>query len=303
MQKKSSIIRIMTKDGSARVFVMDSTDIVRKAQTAGNTSPVATAAFGRTLTAASMMGCMLKDENDELTLQIKGDGPLGGIVAVSDYTGNVRGYVMNPRVDIPKKANGKLDVGSAVGKGTLTVVRKTQNGEPYISHKELVDGEIASDITNYYAQSEQIPTLLGLGVLVAQNEICLSAGGFLLQLLPYADEEIIGTLEQNSKKLTDISRKIADGADVYKLAELLLEGIEYDVFDVITPKYTCNCSKARTKKALLSLSVEELTEIYNDKKGAEMTCRFCNKTYNYSNEDIFLLLEKKKREKKPQKSQ
>jgi len=298
MQKKSKLIRIMTRDGSARVFVLDSTNIVRKAQSAQNTSPVSTAAFGRVLTAASIMGCMLKDDKDELTLQFRGDGPLEGVVAVTDFSGNVRGYVINPRVDIPKKANGKLDVGGAIGNGTLTIVRKLQGAEPYITHKDLVDGEIASDITSYYAESEQIPTVLGLGVLVAQNETCLSAGGFLLQLLPYADPDIIDIIEKNSQNLKDISRKLAEGLDVYKIAEILLEGIEYDVFDEIFPTYKCNCSKARTKRALLSLSEAELSDILKEQNGIDMTCRFCDKVYHYTNEEIELLIDKKRKAKK-----
>lgn len=298
MQKKSKLIRIMTRDGSARVFVLDSTNIVRRAQAVAGTSPVATAAFGRVLTAASIMGCMLKDDKDELTLQFRGNGPLEGVVAVTDYTGNVRGYVLNPRVDIPKKQNGKLDVGGAIGDGTLTLVRKLQGAEPYVTHKDLVDGEIASDITSYYAESEQIPTVLGLGVLVAQNEACLSAGGFLLQLLPYADPDIIDIIEKNAQNLSDISRKLAEGADVYKIAEILLEGIEYDVFDEILPTYKCNCSRARTKRALLSLDTAELEEILSEQNGIEMTCRFCDKVYKYTNEEIVLLLEKKRKMKK-----
>ncbi len=280
----SRIIRAMTRDGSAVAMITDTTDIVNRAIEYHNTSPTATAALGRTLTAASLMGSRLKNRDDSLTLSFKGDGPAGLIMAVSDYYGNVKGYIENPAADLPLKPNGKLDVSGAVGHGYMSVVRDVGMKEPMTGISEIVSGEIAEDVASYYVNSEQTPTLLSLGVLVGRDLKCAGAGGVFVQLLPHADEVIIGKLEQNVVKITGLSSLIASGCTCEQLLSYVLDGIEYDTFDEIQTDYVCDCSKERMLRAVKSLGRDELNKIFSEQETIEVCCRFCNKKFSFGKE-------------------
>ena len=282
----SEILRAMTSDGSARVIVINSTDIVNRAIEIHGTAPTATAALGRTLSAASMMGSLLKEKENSLTLNFRGDGPIGGVLAVSDYMGNVRGYAVNPKADPERKANGKLDVGAAVGKGGLYVIRDEGGKEPYVGVTNIVSGEIAEDITAYYVESEQVPTLCSLGVLVAPDGSCLAAGGVLVQLLPFADEGVITALEQNAPGLSNISRLIAGGASVLEIAKIALAGIDFDVFDNYEVDYKCTCSRERTLDALITLPQGDLAEIFEKEDTLQTECHFCDVKYTFTREEV-----------------
>lgn len=288
--KKSTILRVMTRDGSARAFAIDSTQIVNDAIRLHNTAPTATALLGRTLTAASMMGTLLKDPGNTLTLTIRGDGPAGTTLAVSDYSGNVKGYIANPDVDIPRKPNGKLDVSGAVGYGTLSVVKDIGLKEPYSGMIELVSGEIAEDVTEYFMTSEQTPSACALGVLVSPDHTCLAAGGLLIQLLPFAEEDTIARIENNLSYFNNISALVAEGKSVHDLISLALEGIEYDVFDEIDVGYACDCSKERMERAIISIGKKDINEIFEEcrhehkPEEIEICCQFCNKKYKFGKE-------------------
>lgn len=280
----SKIIRAMTQDGSAVAEVIDSTDIVNKAVKYHHTSPTATAALGRVLTAASLMGSRQKDRGDSLTLSFRGDGPAGMVMAVADYFGNVKGYIENPAVDLPLKPNGKLDVSGAVGRGSMSVVRDTGLKEPVTGISEIVSGEIAEDIASYYVNSEQTPTLLSLGVLVAPDLSCSGAGGVFIQLLPHADDEVAAQIEKNASSLTAVSSLIANGTTCEQLLSLALGGIPYDLFDEIEVNYECNCSKERMLRAVRSLGKAELEKIFAEQEQIEICCRFCDRKYKFGAE-------------------
>ena len=280
----SRIIRAMTVDGSAVAEVVDSTDIVNSAIKFHKTSPTASAALGRVLTAASLMGSRLKDKGDSLTLSFRGDGPAGMIMAVSDYFGNVKGYIENPAVDLPLKPNGKLDVSGAVGSGSMSVVRDTGLKEPVTGISEIVSGEIAEDIATYYANSEQTPTLLSLGVLVAPDLTCAGAGGVFIQLMPHADDQTVAQIEKNAASLTAVSNLIANHTSCEQLLQLALSGVPYDLFDEIDVGYKCDCSKARMLRAVKSLGRAELEKIFAEQEEVEICCRFCDKKYSFGKE-------------------
>lgn len=276
----------MTRDGSARVVVVNSTDIVNAAVKFHHPAPTSVAALGRVLTAASLMGTMLKEKDDTLTLRMFGDGPAGALIAVSDYKGNVRGYMQNPDADLPIRSDGKLDVRGVIGHGQLTVSRTFGGGEPQSGTVEIVSGEVAEDICNYFATSEQIPTECALGVLVSPDGTCAAAGGIMVQLLPFADEKIAQKIEDNAKNLFNISRIFERGATNSDVIKLALGDIEYDEFDEFDAEYKCNCSRERFRSAIAAFSDKQISDLCDEQGNIEAVCRFCGSKYKFKKSDF-----------------
>lgn len=283
----SNLARAISDDGSAFVICVDSTKIVQNIEQIHKTSAVVSAALGRLSTASALMGALLKSENDSITLRFDGDGPAGSLIAVADSKGNVKACVDQPIVEIPLKSNGKLDVSSAVGtNGTLSVVRDAGMGEPYCGQVPIVSGEIAEDITNYYATSEQTPTVCGLGVLVNPDLTIKSAGGFLVQLLPFADEACIDVIEENVKKLPPVSSLFEKGLTPQEVAFKLLEGLNPNILDKSQVNYNCDCSEDRVRRMLYSLGKDEIKSMIDDKEPVKVDCHFCNKNYEFNTKEL-----------------
>ncbi len=289
---KDYLVRGMTMDGMVKVVAIRSTELVRRGAQLQNTTPNATAAFGRALTAASMMGNMQKVDNGSMTLQIKGDGPIGTIVCVSDPTGNVRGYVYEPNVPLVEKHPGKLDVGATVGKGTLTVIRDLQMKEPYVGSIPLVSGEIGDDVTAYFAQSEQIPTACALGVLVDTDLSVKVAGGYLIQLLPGATEETIDAVEKGIQRAGAVTTMLEQGMTPEDILGQVCGDLGVVFMETTEVAYKCYCDRDRVTAALISLGRRELTEIAEEDKTFPVECQFCDQVYKFTPEDIRKILEK-----------
>lgn len=295
VKNQSKILRAMTRDGSARAYVINSTDIVNTAIKYHKTAPTASALLGRTLTATSVMGCMLPENGDVITIAVRGNGIAGTTLCCADYYGNVRGYVANPMADLPVRADGKLDVSGIVGGGILSVMKDVGDEVPYNGNIELVSGEIAEDIAQYFATSEQTPTLCALGVLINPDFSCAGAGGVFVQLLPFPDEAIIPKLEENAKKLSGLSHKFAQGLSNEDILKIALDGIEYDLFDEIDVDYKCDCSRERTGRALMSLGKADVMEIFDEarekgeKEIVELECHFCDKKYTFTRDEALKL--------------
>lgn len=288
----STILRAMTRDGSARILIINSRKIVNDMIGYHKTSPTATAALGRLVSATSMIGTMLPENGDSVTISIQGDGEAGRLLAVGDYFGNVKGYIENPLANPPKKPNGKLDVGAAVGYGTISFVKSVGSIEPQIGTIELVSGEIAEDIATYFAKSEQVPTVLSLGVLVDTDYSCLAAGGVLIQLMPFPDEETVDLIERNAADLVNLSRHFAAGLSNEEIMEIAMRDIPYDIFDTIEVGYKCDCSAHRMQEKIKSLGKTEILKMLDEQvaegKARELTavCRFCNSEYTFSEKEL-----------------
>lgn len=280
------IIRATAANDQIRAFAAVTTEMVETAREHHNTSPVATAALGRLLTAGAMMGSMMKGEKDVLTLQIKAGGPLQGITVTADSQGNVKGYVGNPDVCIPANSKGKLDVAGAVGPGFLTVIKDMGLKEPYSGQIMLQTCEIAEDLTYYFATSEQVPSAVGLGVLMNKNNTVRQAGGFIVQLMPFAEEEVISRLEQNVQKINSVTNLLEEGHTPESLLEKVLEGFDVQINEKMDTRFRCNCSKERVAKALISIGRKELNEMIQEGKPIEMNCHFCNTNYNFTVEEL-----------------
>ena len=289
------IVRATAADNQIRAFAITSRDMVEKARQIHNTSPVATAALGRSLSAGAMMGAMMKGEQDLLTLQIRGDGPLGGITVTADSKAQVKGYVNEPAVLIPANAKGKLDVSGAIGTGMLQVIRDLGMKEPYVGQTELQTGEIAEDLTYYFANSEQIPSSVGLGVLLNRDNTVCQAGGFIIQLMPYTEDKVIDALEQRLAKVSSVTELLNRGLTPEGILEELLGDLGFTVNDTIPAAFSCNCSKERVEKAIISIGSKEISEMIRDGKPIEVKCHFCNEAYSFNIEELKKILEKAKR--------
>lgn len=288
---KDGLIRAITRDAGIQITVVLTRDAVERARQIHQTLPVATAALGRTLTAASMMGNQLKAEEGSITIQIKGDGVLGTIVAVSDSMGNVRGYLQNPAADIPLRSDGKLDVGTAVGRGYLMVIKDVGMKEPVTGTVALVNGEIAEDVTRYFAESEQIPSACALGVLVDTDQSVRQAGGYLVQLMPGVTDEQIDRLERNIGASGAVTSMLEDGMSLTDMTNRILDGFEIDFFAETPLEYRCACNRNKVLGALVSLGAEELERISTEENVLEVTCQFCDQAYLFTKDEIAQLLE------------
>ncbi len=288
---KDELVRAMTKDGFLNAVAVTTTGIVERARQIHKTLPTATAALGSLLTAASMMGNALKSDGASLTLQFKGGGPLGTVLAVSDNEGNVRGYVTNPHVDLPLRPDGKLDVGAAVGhEGTLTVIKDLHMKEPYVGTIDLLGGEIAEDVAGYFVESEQIPTACALGVLVDRDQSVKAAGGYLIQLMPGAGEDVITKVEGGIMAAGPVSALLDKNDDPEQLLRDVMSDFDLKILETCPVSYKCYCSRERVERALISLGRDELEQMLAEQGGCQLTCQFCDAVYDFSAEDLKGLL-------------
>lgn len=284
------LIRVLCRDAEIKFTAVETTGLTERARQIHKTLPLATAALGRTLSAASMMGRELKDDNGSVTIQIKGNGPLGTITAVGDCDGCVRGYLQNPAADLPLKEDGHLDVGGGVGRGYLMVIKDIGVGEPFTGTTALHNGEIAEDITRYFAESEQIPSAVALGVLVDTDQSVKQAGGYLVQLMPGAADADITRLEQNIVKAGAMTSMLARGMSLEDIAHTVLDGFAVEFLEDVPITYRCGCTHAKVTRALISLGKDELTRLRDEENGIEVTCQFCDKVYHLTRDDIDVLL-------------
>ena len=282
---KDYIVRATAANGQVRAFAATTRQVVETAREHHNTSPVATAALGRLLTAGAMMGSMMKNDTDMLTIQIRGDGPLGGITVTADSHANVKGYVNNPDVVLPPK-NGKLDVGGAVGIGLIQVIKDLGLKEPYSGQTILVTSEIAEDLTYYFANSEQVPSSVGLGVLMEKYNTVKCAGGFIIQMMPFATDETISQIEENLKHVTSVTNLLEQGYTPEQLLETLLGNVGLEITDTIPTQFYCNCSKERVEQAVVSVGKKDIQEMIDEGKPIEVKCFFCNTAYQYTVEEL-----------------
>ena len=285
------IVRATAADNQVRAFAATTKQVVETARQHHNTSPVATAALGRLLSAGAMMGSMMKNEKDVLTLQIRGNGPIEGITVTADSFANVKGYVGNPDVMLPPK-NGKLDVGGAVGVGLLQIIKDMGLKEPYSGQTILVSSEIAEDLTYYFANSEQIPSSVGLGVLMEKDNTVRCAGGFIIQMMPFAQEKTVVRLEENLKKVSSVTSLLDQGYTPERMLEVLFEGLGLEITDTIPTRFFCNCSKERVEQAVVSIGKKEIEEMIRDGEDIEVKCHFCNTAYHYTVEELKKILKR-----------
>ena len=287
---KDYLVRATAADAQIRAFAVTSRELTETARQAHNTSPIATAALGRTMSGALMMADMLKNDKDLLTIQISGDGPLQGITVTADNHGNVKGYVTNPMVILPPNAQGHLNVGGAVGSGTLTVIRDLGLKDPYVGQIALHSGEIADDLTYYYAESEQIPSSVGLGVLMNHNNTVRQAGGFVVQLMPFAEEETIARLEQNLAGIAPVTTMLNMGNTPEQMLDLVLHGFDVNITERQDVRFRCDCSRDRCERGLILLGTEEVDHMIREYEASgedlEMSCQFCNRKYTFTAEDL-----------------
>lgn len=276
------IVRATAANAQIRAFAANTKEMVEEARRIHNTSPVVTAALGRLLTGGAMMGAMQKGEEVLLTLQVSGDGPLKGMTVTADARGNVKGYAIEPQVMLPPSKAGKLDVGGAVGKGSLRVIKDMGLKEPYVGQTVLQTGEIAEDLTYYFATSEQVPSSVGLGVLMEKDNTVKQAGGFILQLMPFAEEEVIAKLEQNLSDFTSVTRVLDEGKTPEEMLGLLLSGLDLEITDTRPAAFCCNCSRERVERAIISIGRKEIREMIEEQKPISVNCHFCNREYSFS---------------------
>ncbi len=295
----SKAVRCLTSDATVVAVALDATEMVARAEQIHHTSAVVTAALGRLLTAASLMGIMLKNTEDSVTLKVNGGGPVGQMITVADGRGNARGYAQNPVVEIPLKASGKLDVSGAVGtEGLLYVLRDTGAPEPYVGCIPLVSGELAEDITSYYATSEQIPTVCALGVLVNPDLTVRAAGGLLIQLLPFCPDSVIDRLEKNIATLRPMTEMLDEGMSIEDILHCALDGFEFDVVDSFDPEYRCACSAEKVSGALHAMSDDELRSLPDESGMVEVTCSFCDRVYRFTSADMERMITDRQSKKK-----
>ena len=283
---KDYIVRATAANAQIRAFACTSMETVEAARAHHNTTPVATAALGRLLTAGAMMGTMLKGEKDVLTLQVHGSGPIKGITVTADAFGHVKGYPENPYVDLPLNAKGKLDVAGAVGIGFMNVIKDLGLKEPYVGQTVLQTSEIAEDLTFYFATSEQVPSSVGLGVLVGKDYKVEQAGGFIIQLMPFAEDKVIDKLEENLKEVDSVTKLLSEGLTPEQLLQKVLEGFDVEFTDKMPMSFYCDCSKSRVEKVLISVGKKDLQDMINDGKPIEVNCHFCNTNYTFDVDEL-----------------